>query len=73
MKVMVSTIGCDKEYGDRKIVVEDEQIGALTIRELEIVSLDELLELAEDVDRIEVESTTWEKYDADLTFICGSL
>lgn len=73
MKVMVTTIGCEEDYGERKVVVEDDQIGALTIREMEIESLDELLELAEDVDRIEVESTTWNKYAADITFICGNL
>lgn len=73
MNVMVTTIGCDEEYGERKVVVEDDQIGELTIRQMEIESLDELLELAEDVDRIEIESTTWAKYDADVTFICGNL
>lgn len=73
MRVMVSTIGCDEEYGERKVVVEDDQIGELAIREMEIESLDELAKLAEDVDRIEVESSNWEKYDADITFICGHL
>lgn len=71
MKVMVTTLGCDgKDYGERKVVVEDDQIGALTIREMEIESIDELLEIAEDVDKIEVESTTWDKYEADITFVC---
>lgn len=73
MKMMATTLGCDDEYGERKVVVEDEQIGAIAIREIEIESLDELVELAEDVDRVEVESTKWTKYDAAVTFICEQM
>ena len=66
---MVTSLGCEEEYGERINVVEDDQIGALTIREIEFGSLNELVQLAEEVDTIEVESTSWDKYDANITII----
>jgi hypothetical protein len=73
MRAKVTSIGCDKEYGERVVVVEDEQIGDVSIREMEVESLEQFAELAEEVDRIEVSKCNWNKYDFDLTFICGHL
>lgn len=73
MKARVTTIGCEEEYGERRVVVEDEQIGDVAVRELEVSSLEELVELAEEVGRVEIESSNWDKYDFEATFICGSL
>lgn len=73
MKCMVTNIGCDKKYGERQVVVEDDQIGAVAIREMEVESLEEIMELAQEVDRVEIKSTSWDQYEADITFICGNL
>lgn len=72
MRCKVTTIGCDNEYGQERVLFEDEQT-RVTVRELHLSNLEELSELAEDVDRIEVSSTPFRTYDFDLTFICGNL
>lgn len=73
MKIMVTTIGCEKEYGERKVIADDDQIGEIAIWEMEIASLGELVKLSKDVDHIEVEESNWDKYDGHLTFVCSDL
>lgn len=69
MKFQATTIGCDEEYGERKVVAEDDDIGEIAVREMEFGSVGELVRLSEDVERIEIEESSWDKYAADVTFI----
>lgn len=66
----VTTIGCDEEYGRERTIVEDEGI---TLREMEIQNIESLTRLAEDVDEIRLEELMWDRYDGELTLICGNI
>jgi hypothetical protein len=70
MIAKVMTLGCEKEYGEPTVVVEDDEIGDVVVREMEIGSLDELSTIAQDVNTIEVSHCSWAKYDLDITFVC---
>lgn len=66
----VLTFDCDEEYGTEKTVVEDDQIGDVTVRELEVGSLEELHSLMTGVDAIELTDTSWDRYDGELHVLC---
>lgn len=70
MKARVQTIGGDEQYGEPRVIVDDDQIGELTIREMEFDSLDELVSLTRQVDTVEMKDSLWDKYDVELTLIC---
>jgi len=73
MKARINTIGCDEEYGERRVILDDDQLGELAIREIEFEDFDDLIELLDDVDKINMEPSRWDKYDAELTAICGTV
>lgn len=73
MKVRVKTVGCDEQYGERRVILDDDQLGELAVREIEFDSMDELLELLNGVDKIDMEPSHWDKYDAEITVFCGNL
>lgn len=73
MKARINTIGCDAQYGERRVILDDDQLGELVIREIEFENFDELTELLDDVDRLNLEPSHWDKYDAEITAVCGSL
>lgn len=73
MRARISTIGCDEQYGERRVILDDDQLGELAIREIEFEDFDELTELLDDVDRLNLEPSNWDKYDAEITVICGRL
>lgn len=73
MKARINTIGCDEQYGERRVILDDDQLGELAVREIEFEDFGELTGLLDDVDRINMEPSHWDKYDAELTAICGSL
>lgn len=70
MLFKVNTIGCDEEYGTEKTLSADDGI---TIREMEIDYIGELTHLAEEVDEIQLEESMWDRYDGELTLICGNI
>lgn len=73
MKCRVTTLGCETEYGVEKVAVEDDQIGNIKFRELELDSLEDLQRLTEEVDTVEVQESKFGRFDFDVTLICGNL
>lgn len=70
MKVRVNTIGCDEQYGERCIILDDDQLGEIVVREMTVDDIDELLQVLDEVDSIEITESNWDKYDANITLTC---
>lgn len=73
MKAKINTIGCDEQYGEERVVLDDELLGELSMREIEFDDLNELQELLDDVDQITMEPSHWSEYDAEITALCGNV
>jgi hypothetical protein len=72
MKFKVTQIGCDVMLGEETVMLEDEQLGELTVQELELDSLEELTELlGGEVESVKLKETQWSRYDAELFLLCG--
>lgn len=70
MKVRVNTIGCDEQYGERRIILDDDQLGEIAVREMTVGGTGELVRLLDEVDSIEITESNWDKYDANITLTC---
>jgi len=74
MKFKLSVVGCDDHgFGEEVILFEDEQVGAVTMCEIEVESVKKLTQIAATVGTIQLSETNWERYDGELTIICGEL
>jgi hypothetical protein len=73
MNVQVETIGCDKQYGTRRVILDDDQLGELAVYEMEVDTIDELLDVLDSVDTLKIESSPWDEFDARVTVVCGNL
>lgn len=73
MKYQLSVIGCDKEYGEERVILEDEQVGTLTMREIELDSLEDVHDLLDETDTVQFGNSRWNRYDGKVTIICGDL
>lgn len=74
MQCKLTVIGCDDhDFGEERTILEDDQLGDLTMRTIELDSLDDVLHLLDDADTVQFDESNWEKYDADVTIICGNL
>lgn len=73
MKYQLTVIGCDREYGEERVILEDEQVGNLTIREIELDSLADVHDLLEETDTVQFTPSRWDRYDGEVTIICGDL
>lgn len=69
MKFKLSEIGCDEEYGEETVLFEDEQIGEVTIREIELDSLADVFDLIDDDMEVRFTQSYWERYDGDVLII----
>lgn len=70
MKVRVNTIGTDEQYGERCIILDDDQLGEIAVREMTVDGTGELVRLLDEVDSIEITESNWDKYDANITLTC---
>lgn len=72
MKFKVTQVGCDTDYGEEVVVLEDEQVGKLTVREWEADSLEGVLSLLDgEVESVKFEESRWSRFDAELYLLCG--
>lgn len=70
MRCQLTLIGCEYDIGEERLILDDEQVGEITVREIEINSLADIDDLLDQADRVQFEQSNWEKYDAELTVIC---
>lgn len=74
MIFQLTVIGCDDhDFGEERIILEDDQLGKLTMREIEVDSLAEALDLLDEADTVQFNETNWDRYDGEMTIICGNL
>lgn len=71
MKFKLSVYGCDDhDLGEEVVIFEDEQVGTVTMAEIEVESVEKLVSIATDVGTVKLSSTNWGRYDGEVTIFC---
>lgn len=74
MKFQLTVIGCDDyDFGEERVILEDDQLGELTMEEIELDSFEDIFDVLEESDTIQFEESNWDRYDGEVTIVCGNL